>query len=81
MYKTVDEKRERVLDLEWRLGIDRWHPKHPHFIEAQKYARNRAFLLGLDKLERLVVQRMMELQKCHRRETGKLICFSKSIKV
>jgi hypothetical protein len=66
----VDYQREACEHLESELHIDRWTPAHPEYKEAVKLYAERGYRLALDRLERLVVQRLMELQKCHIRGTS-----------
>jgi hypothetical protein len=66
---------EAVLDLEAMLDIisrDRWVRDSEQFAQAKKLVVERKYRLALDRLERLVVQRLFELQKCHVAETGEL---------
>jgi hypothetical protein len=73
LHDKVDRCRERCEALEVQLGIDRWTRDDPEFIEANKYNEERSFRLKLDRVERLVVQRLMEMQKCHIRGTSKYL--------
>jgi hypothetical protein len=73
MYENVDIHRDRAQDLEEQLGIDRWDNQHPDYLEAVEYRKEREFRLALDRLERLIVQCLMEIQKCHVRGTSEFI--------
>src|ERR1700760_358294 len=61
---------ERCSDLETRLGIHRWTENSPEYHAARTYANNRKYQLLLDKVEGLVAQRLMEMQKCNIRGTS-----------
>lgn len=74
--KTIDSKvsdvEEDCEDLEADLGIKtRWEKEDPDYIEALNYSDDRKYHRALDKLQYLVVQRLMELHKCHVRGTSK----------
>lgn len=62
---------ERCEVLEAELEADRWTPDHPDYLNALKYSHERSYLLAIDHLERLVVQRLLELEKCNIRGTSK----------
>jgi hypothetical protein len=55
------------------LGLDRWTREHPDYITSLNYYRERQYLLAIDHLERLVVQRLMEMEKCNVRGTSELL--------
>ncbi|KAG8937719.1 hypothetical protein FRC03_007906 [Tulasnella sp. 419] len=60
-----------VADLEGQLRINvRWTPESPEYIATKKYIRERKYRRALDSLEKLVVQRLFELQKGHLASTG-----------
>lgn len=60
-----------VADLESQLGLyHRWTPTSPEYLRTKEYIRIRKWRLALDHLERLVVQRLFELQKGHVEGTG-----------
>lgn len=66
--------RERIDEYESLLGIDvSWTATAPEYIAAKKYIVERTYRLALDNLERLVVQRLFELSKTHRAQTGKSV--------
>ena len=75
LQEKVDRCRDRCEALELELGIDRWTRDDSDYIEANRYTAERKVRLTLDKVERLVVQRLMEIQKCHIRGTSKIILF------
>lgn len=64
-----------VCALEVKLGISRgqrWTPAHPKYVEALKFLRERQYRRALEKLQRLVVQRLFELHKLNLSQTGKV---------
>lgn len=63
---------ERVNEYEDLLDItgERWGQHTPAYQEAKKSTARRAYNLALDTVERLVVQRLFELQKTHLASTG-----------
>lgn len=74
--KSIQASSEKVEeaceDLERELGILRWTTETPDYIAALDYYNNRKYHRALDKLQYLVVQRLMELHKCHIRGTSEL---------
>lgn len=57
--------------LEKALGITvRWEPTSEEYKDALKWATERSYRRALDKLERLVIQRLFELQKANLVSTG-----------
>lgn len=72
------EKHERIslelCSLEVQLGIspgERWTPAHPKYQEAVKFVTERKYRRALDKLQKLVIQRLFELHKLNLAQTGK----------
>ncbi|KAG6809022.1 hypothetical protein H0H92_001927 [Tricholoma furcatifolium] len=66
--RYADERRDQltrdVTMLEERLGISqRWSFSSPEFLETARYINQRKYEQCLDKLQKLVVQRLFELQK------------------
>ncbi|KAG1748442.1 uncharacterized protein EDB91DRAFT_1235729 [Suillus paluster] len=60
-----------VADLEERLGIkERWTPQHPEYLSVLEWIRSHNFQCALDKLQQLVVQRLLELAKANLSGTG-----------
>lgn len=54
----------RVLELEELLEVDlRWTSDSPEYQATQKYSKERKYRRCVDTVERLVVQRMFELEK------------------
>ncbi|KAL7278859.1 hypothetical protein ACG7TL_006690 [Trametes sanguinea] len=69
------EKRDAVLRdviaMEVKMGIDqRWQPDMPQYIETMKYIAEREYILALENLHRLVVQRLFELQTMNISQTA-----------
>lgn len=66
-----------VGNLEVSLGISlRWQPSSQEYQDALEWAGERTYRLALDKLERLLVQRLFELQKANLISTGTFSPFS-----
>ncbi|OBZ74357.1 hypothetical protein A0H81_05684 [Grifola frondosa] len=64
LWKRYQLRKEEVIRLEDELEIvDRWLPGMPEFEEMIVELRQRDYCLALDNLERLVVQRLLELTK------------------
>ncbi|KIY47547.1 hypothetical protein FISHEDRAFT_45033 [Fistulina hepatica ATCC 64428] len=65
---------EEVARLEDTLGIhDRWEPDTPEYINCRKELYERQYRCALDELERLVVQRLLELTKLNMSGVGKCL--------
>ena len=65
--RTISE----IVALEGKLDIhQRWDPTMPAYQEALKYVRERRYRRALDKIHRLIVQRLFELQKLNVSHTG-----------
>lgn len=78
-YRAAQEKQSlamsRINDLEDLLNVsERWGPNSPKYLETVKYMGERKFRLALDHLERLVVQRLFELEKTQIAGTSKYPC-------
>ncbi|KIO19279.1 hypothetical protein M407DRAFT_11467 [Tulasnella calospora MUT 4182] len=76
---TFKKSESKVQDLtevvnEYEADLDirgpRWRPGMPEYKKVVKYAQQRKYHLALDQLERLLVQRLFELQKGHLEGTG-----------
>lgn len=67
---------ERVNYYEGLLDITgaRWGPEHLAYQKAKTSFIHRAYNLALDAVEKLVVQRLFELQKTHLASTGTFLC-------
>ncbi|TFK60510.1 hypothetical protein BDN72DRAFT_730156, partial [Pluteus cervinus] len=67
----IDLQRDAVEESEIFLGIDtRWTPAEPRYQEVAKYIKNSDFIQMVEKVEGLVVQRLLELSKANLAETG-----------
>jgi hypothetical protein len=62
---AIAEHLERILGLTCR-----WECSSSEFAEAVKWANERKYRLALDRLQRLVIQRLFELQKANLVSTG-----------
>ena len=74
-YKAANSKYNRasqiVEDLEAQLRLnERWHPGHPEYIKMTDAREKRRYRRASDHLQRLVIQRLFELQKGHLESTG-----------
>lgn len=71
---NIAESTTRCLEV--ALGITvRWEPESDEYKEALDWASERDYRLALDKLERLVIQRLFELQKANLVSTGEFRVF------
>ncbi|EIW73883.1 hypothetical protein CONPUDRAFT_68205 [Coniophora puteana RWD-64-598 SS2] len=60
-----------VVTLEQKMGLShRWEPSSPEYQHAEESLNTRAFHRALDDLQRLVIQRLFELQKLNISQTG-----------
>lgn len=60
-----------VVSMELKMGIARrWQPSDPEYIDTLKYMTERDYHRALDKLHRLVVQRLFELSRLNLARTG-----------
>jgi hypothetical protein len=55
----------------------RWEPESQDYKDARVWANERRYRLALDRLERLVIQRLFELQKANLVSTGKYSALSR----
>lgn len=61
-----------VEKYELKLGIAvTWTPDRPEWKSTTEYIKTRDYRLALDRVELLVVQRILELQKINQAGTGK----------
>lgn len=60
-----------VLDMELRMGTQRWEPSTPQYQATVKYIAERKYHRALNKVHRLVVLRLFELHKMNLSQTGK----------
>ncbi|KAI0771436.1 hypothetical protein BC629DRAFT_1531885 [Irpex lacteus] len=57
---------QAVNDLELKLDLhETWTPHHPQYQETLRYMRTRRFHRALDEIQRLVVQRLLEMTKAN----------------
>ncbi|EKM48913.1 uncharacterized protein PHACADRAFT_107978, partial [Phanerochaete carnosa HHB-10118-sp] len=69
--EQYDHVSAKVVALEIKMDIqERWDPTTPAYQEALKYICEQTYQRALDKLHRLVVQRLFELQKLNVSHTG-----------
>ncbi|KAI0083028.1 hypothetical protein BDY19DRAFT_987985 [Irpex rosettiformis] len=73
--RHANERYERVYqdvcELEMRMGIGaRWIPTTPEYQSAIKYIKERKYHRALSKLQKLVTQRLFELQRLNVAQTG-----------
>ncbi|KAJ8456302.1 hypothetical protein ONZ45_g18777 [Pleurotus djamor] len=60
-----------VIEMEVKMGIERrWEPMDKEFQETLKYMRTRRYHRALENLQKLVIQRLFELQKMNLAGTG-----------
>jgi hypothetical protein len=71
-WKKLEDAEAHTEALEKRLSIEeRWTSDHPEYRAATSKMTMRKYRLALDKLERLVVQRLLELSKLSMGGVGK----------
>ncbi|KAG6852477.1 hypothetical protein C0991_011677 [Blastosporella zonata] len=73
--RNLNDRHIRLLDdiarLEDRMNIiTRWTPASPEYQKTAKYISDRKYERALDKLEKLVIQRLFELHKLNLANTG-----------
>ncbi|KAG1884774.1 hypothetical protein F4604DRAFT_1919295 [Suillus subluteus] len=62
---------QEVISMEVKMGItNRWQPSSPEYQATMKYMSNHQYQCALDNLQRLVVQRLFELQRLNISQTG-----------
>lgn len=62
---------QEVTSMEVKMGIaNRWQPSSPEYQAMLKYMSNHQYQRALDNLQRLVVQRLFELQRLNISQTG-----------
>lgn len=71
------ERRDQILrdvvEMEVRLDIEqRWTPTSTEYREILTYMSTRKYHQALDKLQKLVIQRLFELHKLNLSQTGTL---------
>ena len=63
-----------VTDLELKLDVaEAWTPDNPRYQETIRYIQTRRFHRALDKVQRLVVQRLLEMTKSNASGMSKCI--------
>jgi len=76
--ETLQAMHREVLELEVALEIDtRWSRHMPEYKAAAEHIHTQEYHEALDNVERLVCQRLFELQKLNISQTGKLSHFAK----
>lgn len=76
--ETYTVVRHEVVELEVALGITtRWLPHMAEYKEAEARIHTQEYQEALDDVERLVCQRLFELQKLNISQTGKLSDYTK----
>ncbi|KAG1785411.1 uncharacterized protein HD556DRAFT_1435133 [Suillus plorans] len=69
--ERLDTLQHEVVALEVKMGIThRWQPTSPEYQETMKYMAMHTYQRALDNLQRLVVQRLFELQKLNISQTA-----------
>jgi hypothetical protein len=69
--EKVERDLESVQELERQLEIvDRWTPASPRWESTTVAVKKRKYRLALDALELLIVERIFELTKMNRSQTG-----------
>ncbi|KAJ7697754.1 hypothetical protein B0H14DRAFT_3529204 [Mycena olivaceomarginata] len=69
--EKVEKDLESVQELERQLDIaDRWTTASPRWVSTTVAIKKREYLLALDALELLIVERIFELTKMNRSQTG-----------
>ncbi|KAJ7800266.1 hypothetical protein B0H14DRAFT_3092678 [Mycena olivaceomarginata] len=69
--EKVDKDLETVQELERQLDIaDRWTTASPRWVSTTVAIKKRKYLLALDALELLIVERIFELTKMNQSQTG-----------
>ncbi|KAG2157044.1 hypothetical protein DEU56DRAFT_867153 [Suillus clintonianus] len=62
---------QEVTSVEVKMGIaNRWQPSSPEYQATLKYMSNHQYQCALDNLQRLVVQRLFELQRLNISQTA-----------
>ncbi|KAF8196114.1 hypothetical protein BJ912DRAFT_847093 [Pholiota molesta] len=73
--RYADERRASVhrelVEMEVKMGITtRWHASMPEYIDAKRYMSRRRYEKAVDALQKLVVQRLFELQRMNQSKNG-----------
>jgi hypothetical protein len=73
--EKVEKNLEIVQELERQLDIaDRWTTASPRWVSTTVAIKKRKYLLALDALELLIVERIFELTKMNQSQTGTALC-------
>jgi hypothetical protein len=73
--EKVEKDLEIVQELERQLDIaDRWTTASPRWVSTTVAIKKRKYLLALDALELLIVERIFELTKMNQSQTGTAQC-------
>ena len=73
--QRLESANDQVIELEVKLHVSkRWLPCDDQYMEVAKYSDLREYHRALDHLQKLVVQRLFELQKLNIAQTGKYHC-------
>jgi hypothetical protein len=73
--EKVDKDLETVQELERQLNIaDRWTTASPRWVSTTVAIKKRKYLLALNALELLIVERIFELTKMNQSQTGTPWC-------
>lgn len=73
MYDKLSLSLQNVEMIELEMGISeetRWNPQSTSWQSATQYLKIRDFQLAVDRLEGLVISRLLELQKANIPGTG-----------
>lgn len=73
LQERVDDMRMKVIRLEIDMCIgteERWSRTDPRYLKVLAYSQTRDFQRALDHLQKLVVQRLFELQRLNIAGTG-----------
>lgn len=69
--ERLDSLKLRVIETEVKMDITRrWQPTDPQYIETMRHASMRHYHRALDRLQKLVVQRLFEIQRLFLSQTG-----------
>ena len=73
--ERYDQVLLQVLELEVQMGITkRWTSETPEYVEMARYIRERWYHQALNKLQRLVTQRLFELHRLNLSGIGQSSC-------
>ncbi|KAJ7435593.1 hypothetical protein B0H11DRAFT_1755896 [Mycena galericulata] len=73
--ENLEKATVAVQEMEVEMGVEvRWVPSCAEWDEAAALVSTRRYRLAINKLERLVIQRMFELTKMNMSQTGYKLC-------